>query len=88
MADTKIVDPPAESADERRAAIGWGRASLSALVTVAIGFIGVVWLPDLIVRQLTSVGRDTRVLIAATVSVIAVVLVAWGLRRFQARGLI
>jgi hypothetical protein len=59
---------------------------LSGAAIVAVAFVGVIWLPDLILRELSAVGRDTRVVVAATVSVVAVIALAWALRRLQAHG--
>jgi len=94
-----MIDPPTGSApspssapadsrspDARRAGIGWGRAIASAVAIVVIAFVGAIWLPDFLLRELSTVGRDTRVLIASTISVMLVVVIAWGLRRLQATG--
>ena len=96
MTDTTSVEPdsPAPTApaaqvgspaEQRRDAIGWGRALGSAVVIVLIGFLGAVWLPDVLLKQL-SVGRDTAAVTAAGVSILVVVAMAWGLRRLQAGG--
>jgi hypothetical protein len=81
----RATNPPA---DERRDHIGWARAVGTGVAIMACSFVAVVWVPDLILRQLTSVGRDLRVLVAATVSIVAVVLAAFALRRLQSRGVI
>jgi len=73
------------SADERRDAIGWGRAIATGVTIVLVGFLGAVWLPDVLLKQL-SVDRSTRALIAATVSLVVVIALAWALRRLQAAG--
>jgi hypothetical protein len=83
-ADTKATG---RSIDERRARIGWGRALGTGVAIMLCSFMAVVWVPDLIL-QLSALGRDTRVLVAATVSVLAVLLAAFVLRRLQARGII
>ena len=76
------------SALERRAAIGWPRAIVTAVTIVAIGFVGILWLPQAIVGQVSFIGRDARAIVAATLAVLVVVAVAVLLRRLQARGLI
>ena len=76
------------SATVRRDHIGWGRAIVTAVLFGVIGFLTVVWLPDLVLKQLTSVGREARVLVAASVSLLMVVVLAWAMRRLQARGLL
>jgi hypothetical protein len=84
------LGPPAvpTTPDERRARIGWGRAILTGVAIVVVAFLGAIWLPDLILRQFSSVSRDTRTLVAATVSVVVVLAIAWALRRLQSRGAI
>ena len=67
--------------------IGWPRALLSGLAIVLVGFIAVVWVPDMLVGM-SSFTRDQRVLLAATVGVVAVLVMAWVLRRLQSRHLI
>jgi len=73
-----------------QAGIGWLRAIASGLGIAIIGFavtIGVTnWL--LTDASLSSLSRDNRVWLAAALFLAALVAVAWGLRRLQARGLI
>lgn len=71
-----------------RATIGWGRAVVSGLVLVALGFLGSVYLPNVIVTHLASWSRAARAGLAAVVSITAVAALAWLLRRLQSRGLI
>lgn len=74
--------------DERRDRIGWGRACLAGVAIVAVGFAGVVWLPDLLLKELASMSRDVRVAIATMASFVALLVSARALRRLQARGVI
>jgi hypothetical protein len=74
--------------DERRAAIGWGRAIGTALVIVVVGFLLVVYIPNRILLDLTGLSRNGRTYITASLSVVVVLALAWGLRRLQARALI
>ena len=72
----------------QHSAIGWGRAIGSALVIVIVGFLFVVVVPNRILLDVASVSRNVRTYIAATLSLVVVLLLAWGLRRLQARAVI
>ncbi len=72
---------------EHHKAISWPRALGSGLAIVIVGFLAVVYLPDMIVGQ-SSGTRDQRVYLAAGLSVVAVIVLAWVLRRLQSRRLI
>jgi len=80
----------AHDLDVPQAGIGWLRAIASGLGILVIGFavtIGVTnWL--LTDGSLSSLSRDNRVWLAAALFLVAVVVMAWVLRRLQARGLI
>ena len=73
---------------EGAAGISWARATASAIAIVAVGFVGVVYLPDLLLTALNGLGTQTRSLIVTGLSIGAVVLVASGLRFLQDRRLI
>jgi hypothetical protein len=87
-------DPPGASSEggarhsAAAADIGWIRAIGSGALIVAVGFVGAVWLPNLIVVHLDGLTTFTRSILAASLVVIVVVAIAWGLRRLQARRLI
>ena len=81
-----VMSGPATTASERRDRIGWGRAIMTALLFVVVGFIAVVWLPDLVLQHATSIGRATRVLVAAGLSFAMLILLSWAMRLLQARG--
>jgi hypothetical protein len=68
--------------------IGWPRAVASGLAILVVGLVVAVGGANLIVTNLTSVSRDTRVYLASTLFLVTFVLIAWVLRRLQARGLI
>ena len=96
--DADVVAPSSEGAtgvgaddlDIPQAGIGWLRAIASGLGILVVGFavtIGVTnWL--LTDGSLSSLSRDNRVWLAAALFLVCVVVMAWGLRRLQARGLI
>ena len=67
--------------------IGWGRAVGAAIVILVVGVLGCVYLPNLIVTG-TSLTPDARANLAALVCVVVLLVLAWGLRRAQKRGLI
>ena len=68
--------------------IGWPRAVASGLAILVVGLVVAVGGANLILTNLNSVGRDTRVYLASTVFLVTLVVMAWVLRRLQARGLI
>ena len=65
----------------------WPRAALAGAGIVLVAFLALVYVPDWLVSSLSGVDRSTRVLIATTWFVVALVGLLWGLRRLQARGL-
>jgi hypothetical protein len=71
-----------------RGTIRWGRALVSGLLIVALGFLGCVYVPNLIVTDFSGMARSTRADLAAAVSLVALAFVAWVLRRLQSRRLI
>jgi hypothetical protein len=74
--------------DERRRAIGWPRAIASGLGLVLIGVAIGVYGAETAVEKLTGIDRDQRVWVATGIMTVSVVLMAWVLRRLQARGVI
>ncbi len=73
--------------EARRDRIGWWRAIASGVAIVLVGFVGAVLVPDKVLGS-GSGSRDTLAFIASTIAVLVVALLAWALRRLQARGLI
>ncbi len=81
-------DVGADGLEVPQAGIGWLRAIVSGLVILAVALVITVGVTNWILTELTSLNRDTRVWTATALFLIAVGLVAWLLRRLQARGLI
>ena len=77
-----------EPASEPPSPIGGGRAVLSALVILVVGAAVLVFLPNWVLVHLTGLSRNGRVALATIAFFAAFVLVAWALRRLQARGVI
>jgi len=65
----------------------WPRAALAGAGVVLVAFLALVYVPDRLVSSLTSLDRSTRVGLASGWFVVAIVVLLWGLRRLQARGL-
>ena len=88
------VMPPRTGAvggDERnvpQAAIGWPRAVGSGVAILALALALAFWGTNWILTDLTGLSRDNRVTLATGFFLVVVGLVAWALRRLQARGLI
>ena len=74
--------------EERRASIGWGRASTISLVILVVGAGLLVFVPNWALTQLTGLSRDGRVAVATTAFFVLLVSCAWVLRRLQARRVI
>ena len=68
--------------------IGWLRAILSGVAIVATAFVGAVVLPNIVVVQLDGLTTFTRSILATFLTIVVVVILAWGLRRLQARRII
>lgn len=77
-----------ESPDQRREAIGWPRAILTGLALLVVGIAVAVYGAQLAIENLTGLSRDQRVWVATAIVTVSVVLMAWVLRRLQARGVI
>ena len=73
-----------------QAGIGWLRAIASGLAILAVGFaVGIGFTNWLLTDgSLSSLSRDDRMWLATSLCLVSVVVIAWGLRRLQARGLI
>jgi hypothetical protein len=70
-----------------RSAIGWGRAVLSGVALVLVGFLVCAYLPDVILKR-ANMGRSERANLATAVSLVSVAVMAWILRRLQRKGVI
>ncbi len=68
--------------------IGWLRAALSAAAILLVGVLGCVYVPNMIVTKVDGLSPDARSDIAAGLCLTILLLMAWGLRRLQARHLI
>jgi hypothetical protein len=70
------------------AAIGWGRALLTGFVVLVVGLAASVGGANAILTKATGLSRDVREYAASVVFLAVVIVLAWALRRLQARGLI
>jgi hypothetical protein len=70
------------------AEIGWGRAAISAVAILVVGFLGAVMVPSWLLSGLGGMTTTGRGVIAGAVCVIVVIVMAVVLRRLQARRLI
>jgi membrane protein implicated in regulation of membrane protease activity len=68
--------------------IGWARAIGSGLAILVVGFFATVYAADALVTNLSGVSRSTRQYVASAVFLVLVLVLAWVLRRLQARRLI
>lgn len=68
--------------------ISWLRAAFEAAVTLVVGFMVLVVGSDQIVSRVTGLGRDGRAALATAWFVVSLGLLAWLLRRLQARHLV
>ena len=68
--------------------IGWLRAIASGIAIVIVGFALTVVAANSILTRFTGMSRTTRQDLASIVFLVVVVLIAWALRRLQARGLV
>lgn len=67
--------------------MSWTRAALLGAAVVAVAFIMLVYVPDLLVSSLSGIERGTRVALATAWFTVCVAALLWSLRRMQARGL-
>ncbi len=68
--------------------MSWLRAIISAAVVVAVAFVALVVVPDLVLSRITSLDRSQRVALATGWFTIALIAMLWGLRRLQDRHMI
>lgn len=66
----------------------WSRAFLSGVVVVGAAFVLLVFIPDLILSEITGVERSGRVTLATGWFAISLIGLLWGLRRLQSRQII
>jgi len=79
--------------------MSWARAIASGLAVVLVAFLLLVWLPSLLLTGRVEVlfavnanllgahaSRHLRVTVATVEFTVALLAMAWGLRRMQARG--
>lgn len=85
MNEAKDIDA---KSDDDRPDIGWLRAIGSGLAILVVGFFATVYAADALVTNLSGVGRSTRQYVASAVFLAALLVLAWLLRRLQARRLI
>lgn len=78
----------ADGPDVPQARIGWLRAIASGLVILIVGLGATLYGTDKLVTSLTGMSRDSRALVVTAVFLVIFAVVAWMLRRLQARGLI
>ena len=77
----------ASGADDA-AGIGWGRAILTGIAILVIGFGATVWGADAVLKKVTGLSRDNRQYLASALFFAVLIALAWALRRLQQRGLI
>ena len=80
VVDSEPATPVAE--------IGWGRAILSGLAVLVVGFAGAVYVPNRILTKALGLTRTAREWLAIGTFLVVVFGLAWALRRLQARRLI
>ena len=68
--------------------MSWARAIISGLAIVAVAFALLVYIPDLILAQVTGLERGSRVALATGWFVLSLVGLLWGLRRLQSSRII
>jgi len=67
------------------AAIAWWRALLTVVVIMVVGFVLLAWLPNYLLTHLDSLSRSARVTVVTTEFFVVLFVMAWALRRLQAR---
>ena len=87
------LNAPAPNGTERetggeRAEIGWWRAIASGLAVIVAGYLVAVVGANTVMRRATGLSRDGRQWAATVLFFVVVFVLAWGLRRLQARGLV
>lgn len=82
------MDDLAEGDDVTHGVIGWPRAIVTGLVIVALGVALLAYGTNELLTRLTGLDRSQRVGIATVYFFAVLGGFAWGLRRFQRRGVI
>ena len=88
IAQTPDTNPAASSAATTEAddGIGWLQAIGSGLAVLLVGFVGAVWGPSRILTKALGLTQDARKWLAVGLFVLTMIVLAWGLRKLQARG--
>ena len=68
--------------------IGWFRAIVSGLAVLVVGLAVAVGGANEVLTRMTGLSRDNREYVASAVFFVTIAVLAWALRRLQARGLI
>jgi membrane protein implicated in regulation of membrane protease activity len=77
------ANPPAQ---ERAHEIGWLRAIATGIVVLVVGIGATVFGANRILTKALALTRGGREALASALFLVVVVVLAWALRRFQARG--
>jgi hypothetical protein len=67
------------------AEMSWANAIVRGLAVLVIGFVGVVFVPNRILTKALGLTRTAREWIALAVFAVVIIVMAWALRRLQAR---
>jgi hypothetical protein len=67
--------------------LGWPKATLYGTLVVAVAFLALIEVPDLLVSNLSGMSRNSRVYLASGWFFIALVALLWSLRKLQARAM-
>ena len=67
---------------------GWAGAAARGTAVLFVVVLALVVVPNLLLTELTAFGRSTRVAAATLWFTVALVALAWALRRLQARRVI
>jgi hypothetical protein len=70
------------------ATIGWGRALLTGFAVLVVGLAASAGGANVVLTKATGLSRDVREYVASVVFLTVVIVLAWALRRLQARGMI
>jgi hypothetical protein len=83
-----MSDNPASGGEAGEVEIGWVRAVLSALAIIVVGFLAAVVAPNRILTKALALRRTPREWLAVGLFFLVIIVMAWVLRRLQARKLI
>jgi hypothetical protein len=78
----------ASPVDDGSPAIGWLRAILTTGIITVVGITACVYVPNFVLVRMHSTSRGTRVAIATTTFFVVLAVLAYVLRRLQARKII